>query len=142
MSKTPLQQFSNNQNIFKSLFPKNPMIISVDTKHDSHDDIKKVIAMLRHYVGEQGIVTNAPSQTTPEASIANLFDMPMAAPSSDSLTPSIQPLSEAPKKSDADLFSDLFSAEDLPEAEEPKPEARQEDEEAYSTSKKPKIEFY
>ncbi|HLD87650.1 MAG TPA: hypothetical protein VJB12_06345 [Candidatus Nanoarchaeia archaeon] len=123
------------------------MIISIDTKQDSPDDIRKAISMLRSLIGEQDTITT-PAQAPPaqDVSFASLFDSApeMQGASTDLSGQSTNmPLSAAsePKKSDADLFSDLFSEEDLPEAEDKK-EPPQEDEEPYSTSKKPKIEFY
>ncbi|MFC1768645.1 hypothetical protein ACFLZX_02680 [Nanoarchaeota archaeon] len=34
------------------------MKISIDTKEDSHEDIKKVISMLQHLVGESAVTNN------------------------------------------------------------------------------------
>ncbi len=47
------------------------MKIEIDTKHDSHDEIKKVISMLQHLVGE----TNTYSNNT-ETKPVNIFDDP------------------------------------------------------------------
>ena len=51
------------------------MIISIDTKQDSPDDIRKAISMLRSLIGEQDTITT-PAQAPPaqDVSFASLFD--------------------------------------------------------------------
>ena len=57
------------------------MKITIDTKEDSHDEIRKLIKMLQHLVGENA-VSNAPNifgetSSAPSAAtdaFANLFD--------------------------------------------------------------------
>ena len=46
------------------------MQITIDTKKDSHDDIKKVIQMLSHLIGGS-IHINVPTETTPEPDTSN-----------------------------------------------------------------------
>ena len=118
------------------------MQISVDTKHDSQEDIRKVIAMLQHLVGDKVVITNAPSapSESPEQQsndmFANLFeDSSQSPPQEPSSAPQIVQPSE---KKMEDLFSDLLSEGDLPEAKQ-KPEEEEEDE---TPLRKPKIEFY
>lgn len=122
------------------------MQITVDTKHDSHEDIQKVIAMLRHLVGEKDIFTNASGQVSASQeqnaaqTLADMFssDAQSSGQSSD-LQPSIispEIVQPVEKKMD-DLFSDLLSEEDLPEAKQ-KPEVGEEE----TPIQKPKIEFY
>ena len=57
------------------------MKITIDTKEDSHDEIRKLIKMLQHLVGENAVsnapnifgeTSSAPSATTD--AFANLFD--------------------------------------------------------------------
>jgi len=50
------------------------MQITIDTKKDSHDDIKKVIQMLSHLIGGS-IHINVPTETTPEPDTSNLMGM-------------------------------------------------------------------
>jgi len=65
------------------------MKITIDTKEDSHDDIRKVIKMLWHLVGDEKVYSNkdifedsSPSVTTEDSSpsaptgnvFGNLFD--------------------------------------------------------------------
>ena len=55
------------------------MKISVDTKEDSHDEIKKVIRMLQNLVGDsQEVFTNQPSSeisgSTTEDAFTNIFE--------------------------------------------------------------------
>jgi hypothetical protein len=107
------------------------MIISVDTKHDSHEDIRKVIAMLQHLVGEKELLTNAPQASEQQSTemFAHLFSD--AAPSQQPAPEIVQPA----EKNVEDLFSDLLG--DAPEAGQT-PDEEQEDE----APEKPKIEFY
>lgn len=115
------------------------MQISVDTKHDSHEDIRKVITMLQHLVGDKEVLTNAPAPSQPSEQqttdmFANLFQ-DSSPPTPDQAAPEIvQPV----EKKTEDLFSDLLSEEDLPEAKQ-QPEEGEEDE---TPLRKPKIEFY
>lgn len=117
------------------------MILTVDTKHDSPEDIRKIIAMLQHFLGDRELVSNAPlSQSSGEqaAPFANIFqDMPVEQPDAEpsSIILPAQAAQEAKPSSD-ELFSDLFTEEDASKQAEGK-----EDEEA-SSSRKPKIEFY
>ena len=64
------------------------MRIEIDTQHDSHEDIKKVIKMLQHLVGDsQEVFTNDPSAAESQISpIANIFGD--ASPSPQSTTTS------------------------------------------------------
>jgi hypothetical protein len=119
------------------------MQITVDTKNDSHDDIRKVIAMLKHIVGEQDVLTNAPMQQPqneqPSDFASLLGDLPSAA--TQEPDPASSQIETTPaQKTVNDLFSDLLSEEDLPEAKS-QPEEEEEDETAMQ-QKKPKIEFY
>ncbi len=116
------------------------MQISVDTKHDSHEDIRRVIAMLQHLVGEKDVLTNAPASSPSEQQstdmFANLFeDSPQSTQTPEQAAPEI--IQPAEKKME-DLFSDLLSEDDLPEAKQ-QPEEEEEDE---TPLRKPKIEFY
>ena len=120
---------------------KKHMIITVDTKHDSPEDIRKIIAMLQNFLGDRELMSNAPlGQSSEEqaAPFANIFqDMPAEQGASEpsSIILPEQAAQEAKPSSD-ELFSDLFSEEDVPKQAEGK-----EDEED-SPSRKPKIEFY
>ena len=54
------------------------MKITIDTKHDSHDEIKKVLQILHHIVEERGVdkpsaVSSEPVNTT---NMMNMFDTP------------------------------------------------------------------
>ncbi len=104
------------------------MKISIDTKEDSHEDIRKVVRMLQHLVGDsQEVFTNepsilVPSQETQSRPLANIFGdsaVPSEAVSNaenadtsslDSQQPA-QP--EESSQSTEDLFAELFSEEDL-----------------------------
>ncbi|HLC96074.1 MAG TPA: hypothetical protein VJH97_02020 [Candidatus Nanoarchaeia archaeon] len=68
------------------------MKISIDTKEDTHEDIRKVIRMLQHLVGE-GVVTNAPR---------NIFEDP------DSFGASSD--SSAANPSESGVFGNMFES--------------------------------
>jgi len=53
------------------------MKIQVDTKQDSHDEIRKVIKLLMGIVGGHGIYTNEPEEKP--AAQPNIFDSPSPA---------------------------------------------------------------
>jgi len=66
------------------------MKISIDTKHDSHEDIRKVISILQHLLGDQNYAqTPTQSKDLPDAS-PGMFDMFNDAP--------ITPTTPAPLK--------------------------------------------
>ena len=46
------------------------MKLTIDTKEDSHDDIRKAIRMLATIVGEEHVYSNSP----PKAAVANIFE--------------------------------------------------------------------
>ena len=126
------------------------MKISLDTKEDSHEEIKTVIRMLQNIVGEsQEIFTNAPtassaSETSP---IANIFGDISTNPT---LTSEIKqepsPNETETSESAEDLFAELFSEEELKKMDVRK-ESEEEEESEEEIKSKPKdkkygIEFY
>lgn len=131
------------------------MRVEVDTSHDSHEDIRKVIKMLQHLVGEsQEVFTNdAQAAASP---MANIFgDMAPAAASQtaeSAAAPMAETALEAPQetaeasseKSTDDLFAELFNEEELKKMDTVK--SKEEDEEeikpAQSKGKQYSIEFY
>ena len=130
------------------------MRIEVDTSHDSHDDIKKVIKMLQHLVGDsQEIFTNQPQETA--SPVANIFgDMAPAANSEtaettettqESAQESAQEATES-SESTEDLFAELFSEEEIKKMDSVKSKEEEEDEEEEvkpkAKDKKYGIEFY
>lgn len=133
------------------------MKLTIDTKEDSHDDLRKVIKMLQHIVGDAEVFTNQPSDSSPEQSspIANIFGDNSAissAPENNSYaasTPaeasvSITPADEA-QQSTEDLFAELFNEEELKKMEpvkEPEDEDEEEEIKSKAKSKRPDIEFY
>lgn len=46
------------------------MKLTIDTKEDSHEEIKKAIKMLSTIVGDEHVYTNS----APKAAVANIFD--------------------------------------------------------------------
>ena len=115
------------------------MIITVDTKHDSHEDIRKVISILRHLVGEGQLLANVEISPQPSAdakipaaeadSFSHLFSEQPSANQPSAEAASSLPLAQSPqeqqKSGSDDLFSELFSEEDVPKGQN----AAEEDEE-------------
>jgi len=132
------------------------MKISIDTKEDSHEEIKKVIQMLKNLVGEsQEVFTNQPSaeinSSAAENPFTNIFgDSSSAAPetnaSSEANQETLQPAETEPKdQSTDDLFAELFSEEEIKKMDNnsAKPEDEEEEEELpKSKTKKYGIELY
>lgn len=137
------------------------MKISVDTKEDSHEDLKKVIKMLQHIVGDSGeVFTNQPpvSDTSAANPFANIFgdasslSSPPSAPETASADASAGQASvdessgsPAPSASEStdDLFAELFSEEEIKKMDSVK--AEEDEEEVLETkpkSRKYDIEFY
>ena len=129
------------------------MKVSIDTKEDSHEEIKKVIKMLQNLVGDAEVFTNQPASELTEAAaspIANIFgdasqsSAPENTPSVE-ISPAEAPPSDASSageepQSTEDLFAELFSEEELK-----KMDVKKEDEEDPELKKKDKkfdIEFY
>lgn len=118
------------------------MRITVDTAHDSHEDIRKVIKMLQHLVGDsQEIFTNQPE--VPQSSpIANIFGdnaQPTQIIESETTQTTQQTTEQA--ESTEDLFAELFSEEELKKMDIKK-EKEEESEIKPSKGKKYDIEFY
>jgi len=102
------------------------MKISIDTKEDSHDEIKKVISMLQHLVGGQEVFTNQPDATeaTQEtaSAMANIFGDTTSQSSETTAEPAstVQEPTAAQAKPEStdELFEELFSQEDLAKMKE------------------------
>ena len=125
------------------------MKISVDTKEDSHGDIRKVIKMLQHLVGDnQEVFTNQPSSEsgteTAGSPFANIFgDTSSTSETSTtaSETTQTQETAEETSQSTEDLFAELFSEEELKKMDTSKTE-EEEETEIKPKSKKYDIEFF
>lgn len=130
------------------------MKLTIDTKEDSHDDLRKVIKMLQHIVGDsQEVFSNQPGMLQPQAAesspIANIFgDMPSSSsieqnssdtPQAETSAPEAPASSEETSQSTEDLFSELFSEEEIKKMDLPKEE---EEAEPKPKDKKYSIEFY
>ena len=125
------------------------MKITVDTKDDSHDDIRKVIKMLQNIVGDsQEIFTNQPQAQETISPIANIFGGASSNPASSSEPTSEVSTSEAEstEQSTEDLFAELFSEAELKKMDVKKESEEEEEteEEIKSKTKDKKygIEFY
>ena len=135
------------------------MKISIDTKEDSHDEIRKVIGMLQNILGDsQPIFSNQPSSLSAAGDsanaspFANIFGDSSAshpaaavetAPSSNT-APSSE-VKEEISQSTEDLFAELFSEEELKKMDDVKKEEDEEEEveiKSKSKSKRSEIEFY
>lgn len=140
------------------------MKISIDTKEDSQEEIRKVIAMLQNIVGDsQQIYSNQPisnsafsEQEASGSPFGNIFGDSSSSASTVSPDSSITPQEnsqgadteekEESSTSTDDLFAELFSEEELKKMEPVKePEDGDEEElnsKLKSKSKRPEIEFY
>lgn len=137
----------------------NAMKLTIDTKEDSHDDLRKVIKMLQHIVGDsQEVFSNQPtalSQAADSSPFTNIFgdasspsSMPESAAAMNENTPSTESQSETSSanpsasseetSSTEDLFAELFNEEELKKMDIPK----EEEPEIKPKDKKYKIEFY
>ena len=120
------------------------MKIEINTKEDSHEEIKKVIKLLQHIVGDsQEIFTNEPQATQETASaFTNIFGDTITSPST---IPEIaeqateETKQEETSESTEDLFAELFSEEELKKMDVPKEE---EEPEIKPKGKKYNIDFY
>jgi len=128
------------------------MRVTLDTQHDSHEDIKKVIKMLQNLVGDsQEIFTNEPSAAETQASsIANIFgdvsvssSEPSAVSETSRETAQQETAEEAPESTE-DLFAELFSEEELKKMDVKKEseEESEEEPEIKPKDKKHSIELY
>ena len=121
------------------------MKLSIDTKEDSHDELRKVIKLLQNIVGDsQEVLTNQPdvfaSDTSSNSSpIANIFGdtsgVSEAAAAQQPLATSTE--SPAETESTEDLFAELFSEEELRNMDK----AKEEEDEA-PKSERPSVELY
>jgi len=132
------------------------MKISVDTKEDSHDDIRKVIRMLQNLVGDnQEIFTNQPEAAQEMASpMANIFGDSSSASETPTGSEAVQETqqeatqeaAEETSRSTEDLFAELFNEEELKkmDASNVKNDDDKEDDEAVAKTKDKKhiMEFY
>ena len=120
------------------------MEIKIDTKHDSHEDIRKVIKMLQHLIGDsQEVFTNQPSsqsdisQDTGSA-FNNIFgDASAQNQAAEEATEKIEETEAS--ESTNDLFAELFSEEELKKMDA---SPIKEEEEIKPKGKKYNVEFY
>ena len=130
------------------------MKLSIDTREDSHEDLRKVIRMLQHIVGDSGeVFTNQPAPDANANPFSNIFgdnsSIASSAPESASMSdlPSAaanEPSAPASSGSEStdDLFAELFSEEEIKKMDAAKPEDEEEEVELKPKDKKHNIEFY
>ena len=129
------------------------MKVSIDTKEDSHDEIKKVIKMLQNLVGDsREVFINQPteqSESTENAftnilgDTSNTAQEQLGAEQAAQTTGGAQ--AEETTQSTEDLFAELFSEEELKKMEStPAKEEEHEEKEELPKAKSKKyiIEFY
>ncbi|MFW6283552.1 MAG: hypothetical protein ACOC1P_05895, partial [Minisyncoccales bacterium] len=64
----------SNQNYINSKFYNNCMIITIDTKKDSSEDIKKAIGFLNQFINNTSIESTSQTSTTePQQGAFNIF---------------------------------------------------------------------
>ena len=119
------------------------MKLEINTKEDSHDEIRKVIKMLQHIVGDSSeVFTNQPivstAAETSQNAFVNMFGDSSTPAASESVSAETQPVPEITeaKSSDSteDLFAELFSPEEIQKMDT-KPEDEDDEEEAQVKSK-------
>jgi hypothetical protein len=104
------------------------MKIEIDTKHDSHEEIKKVIKMLQHLVGENSVT----SQLEPSSGFTNIFADDSSSSGSSGPSEPIQP-SQQSQQGIFNLFDD--DSENQPEQQ------TQEEQDDSSTEERTRIEI-
>ncbi len=126
------------------------MKLTIDTKEDSHEDLRKVIKMLQHIVGDsQELFSNQPSilpenaeQSSPISNIFGDTSSVSSTAENDSSASSSAEASESASsevsQSTEDLFAELFSEEELKKMDIPK----EEEAELKPKDKKYDIELY
>ena len=129
------------------------MKVSIDTKEDSHEEIKKVIKMLQNLVGDsQEIFTNQPVPESGSQSSENPFNNIFgdASNTSQETSNSEQTNQESEEtkaqeteQSTEDLFAELFNEEEIKKMDTaPTKEEETEEELPKTKDKKFSIEFY
>ena len=90
------------------------MKIEIDTKHDSHEDIRSVIRILKHLIGDQELASNQPALENASVSpIANIFADNAPQSTSNLTQPIVSEMKNESQDSTSDLFSDLFSDDEI-----------------------------
>lgn len=126
------------------------MKVSIDTKEDSHEDIRKVIKMLQNIVGgNQEIFTNQPiseaNNADTQSAFTNIFgDTSASSQTSENAPETTQEAKEETSESTEDLFAELFSEEEIKKMDTAtvKDEEDKEEEASKTKDKKYSIEFY
>lgn len=124
------------------------MKISIDTKEDSHEDIRRVIKMLRNLIGDaQEIFTNEPAVSSEPATspLANIFGDVPATQQAEPPMPTDQEAQSEKSESTEDLFAELFSEEELKkmsDAEAKEDKDVKDEITVKPKDKKHKLEFY
>jgi len=124
------------------------MKLSIDTKEDSHEDIRKAIKMLQNIVGDsQETFTNQPNASANESSgnaFNNLFVDTSSSqnPASEIAATVENKPEEQASESSEDLFAELFSEEEIKKMSDVKIKEDEEDTEVKSKGKRPSIELY
>ncbi|MBI2647498.1 hypothetical protein HYW99_03405 [Candidatus Woesearchaeota archaeon] len=84
------------------------MEIKINTKEDSHEDIRRVIKMLQNLIGDFQEMTNVPESMQPTTNaFTNIFGDTTPQATSTQGTP------QESSESTEDLFAELFSEEEL-----------------------------
>ena len=85
------------------------MRLTIDTKHDSHEEIKHAIQILSHILEKKGYST--PSEASPEATanMMSMFDPPSSGTTQESSTPMTMFGNTEPRKEVPDTGPDFTS---------------------------------
>jgi len=90
------------------------MKLTIDTKEDTHEEIRKAIRMLSTIVGDEHVYTNSP----PKASVANIFE---------SSSNTVEPAKSEPVQ--GNIFGNMFGDTSSSPSTETSEEKKDEDEE-------------
>jgi len=127
------------------------MKVSIDTKEDSHEEIRKVIKMLQNLVGDsEEIFTNQPAESSAqpaESAFANIFGDASSSQesinSSETQETQTEKAAEETTESTEDLFAELFNEEEIKKMNQDQVKEEEAEEELPKTKdKKYSIEFY
>ena len=126
------------------------MKITIDTKEDSHDDIRRVIKMLQNLVGDsQEISVAVGTSVATQNAFTNLLgdasnaSQTSTAPSTEeSQTEKFESEKTDTSESTEDLFAELFNEEELKKMEAAPAKEDEEEELPRAKDKKYGIEFY
>ncbi len=110
------------------------MKITIDTKEDSHHDIKKVISMLNHLINNSETPTYSNQPT-------NLFENPNSFGQTEQTSESTPEIPKTPPASSTGIFN-MFNSDTPPVSNTPEESAEQPEEVSEEKEKSVSIDIY